>query len=39
MGRACSKNGEKRNTYMLLVGKPETKEKQVTGEWIMLRRI
>jgi hypothetical protein len=25
MGGACSTNGEKRNTYMLLVGKPEGK--------------
>jgi hypothetical protein len=25
MGRACSTNGEKRNGYMLLVGKPEGK--------------
>jgi hypothetical protein len=24
-GRACSKNGEKRNAYMILVGKPEGK--------------
>jgi hypothetical protein len=23
MGRACIKNGEKRNTYRILVGKPE----------------
>jgi hypothetical protein len=25
MGRACSTNGEKRNAYMILVGKPEGK--------------
>jgi hypothetical protein len=25
MGRACSSNGEKRNTYTILVGKPEGK--------------
>jgi hypothetical protein len=25
MGRACSTNGEKRNPYMILVGKPEGK--------------
>jgi hypothetical protein len=25
MGRACSKNGEKRNTYRILVAKPEEK--------------
>jgi hypothetical protein len=25
MGRACAENGEKRNTYRLLVGKPEEK--------------
>jgi hypothetical protein len=25
MGRACSKNGEKGDTYMLLIGKPEGK--------------
>jgi hypothetical protein len=23
MGRACSTNGEKRNTYRIMVGKPE----------------
>jgi hypothetical protein len=26
MGRACSTNGEKRNAYRMLVGKPEGKE-------------
>jgi hypothetical protein len=26
MGRACSTNGEKRNAYKILVGKPETKK-------------
>jgi hypothetical protein len=25
MGRACSTNGEKRNVYRILVGKPEVK--------------
>jgi hypothetical protein len=25
MGRACSANGEKRNAYKILVGKPEGK--------------
>jgi hypothetical protein len=25
MGRACSTNGEKRNAYKILVGKPEGK--------------
>jgi hypothetical protein len=25
MGRACSKNGEKRNAYRILVGKPQRK--------------
>jgi hypothetical protein len=25
MGRACSRNGEKRNAYRILVGKPEGK--------------
>jgi hypothetical protein len=25
MGRACGKNGEKRNPYKILVGKPERK--------------
>jgi hypothetical protein len=25
MARACSKNGEKRNAYRILVGKPEVK--------------
>jgi hypothetical protein len=26
IGRACSMNGEKRNTYKILVGKPEGKK-------------
>jgi hypothetical protein len=26
MGRACSKNGKKRNAYRILVGKPEGKK-------------
>jgi hypothetical protein len=25
MGRACNRNGEKRNAYRILVGKPEGK--------------
>jgi hypothetical protein len=29
MGRACSMNGEKRNAYRILVGKPEGK---ITGK-------
>jgi hypothetical protein len=42
MGGACSKNGEKRNAYMLLVGKPEGKRplgRQNVGAWIILRYI
>jgi hypothetical protein len=26
MGRACSTNGEKRNAYRILMGKPENKK-------------
>jgi hypothetical protein len=38
MGRACSTNGEKMNTYRILVGNPEGKdhyEDQDVGGWIM----
>jgi hypothetical protein len=40
MGGSCSRNGEKRNEYRLLVGKPEGKrplENQDVGGWIILR--
>jgi hypothetical protein len=40
MGRACSTNGEKRNAYTILVGKPEGKnhlEDQDVGEWIIFK--
>jgi hypothetical protein len=30
MGRPCSTNGEKRNAYRLLVGKPERKSTRKT---------
>jgi hypothetical protein len=39
MGRPCSTNGEKRNSYRLLLGKPEGKrplENQDIGGWIIL---
>jgi hypothetical protein len=39
MGWPCSTNGEKRNVYRLLVGKPEgktTKEDKDVGGWIIL---
>jgi hypothetical protein len=40
MGRACSTNGEKRNAYRILVGKPEGRNhyehQDVTG-WILLK--
>jgi hypothetical protein len=39
MGGPCSTDGEKRNAYRLLVGKPEGKrplEDQEVGWWIML---
>jgi hypothetical protein len=42
MGRACSTNGEKRNVYRVLVGKPEGKshwEDQDVGGWIILKWI
>jgi hypothetical protein len=43
MGRTCSKNGEKRIAYTILVGKPEgTKhywEDQDVGGWIILQWI
>jgi hypothetical protein len=36
MGRAYSTNGEKRNTYRLLVGKPEGKRPlgRPRGSWV-----
>jgi hypothetical protein len=36
MGRACSTNGEKRNTYRILVGKPEGKRPlgRPTRRWV-----
>jgi hypothetical protein len=36
MGRACSTNGEKRNAYKILVGKPEGKIllKRPTRRWV-----
>jgi hypothetical protein len=39
MGRACSTNGTKSNAYMILVGKPEGKEYQDVGGWIILKWI
>jgi hypothetical protein len=42
MGGPCSTNGEKRNAYRLLVGKPEGKRplrNQDVGGWIILRGI
>jgi hypothetical protein len=38
MGRICSTNGEKRNAYKLMVGKPEGKRllgrpRQMDGSW------
>jgi hypothetical protein len=42
MGRACSTNGEKRNAYKVLVGKPERKRPlkyQDIGVWILLKWI
>jgi hypothetical protein len=38
MGRSCSTNEKKRNTYRLLVGKPERRdyyEDQYAGVWII----
>jgi hypothetical protein len=37
MGRACSTNGEKRNAYRILVGKPEGKIG--VGGWTILKWI
>jgi hypothetical protein len=42
MGRACSTNGEKRNAYRILVGKPEGKRLLDLGgrkiiEWTLER--
>jgi hypothetical protein len=42
MSRACSTNGEKRNIYRILVGKPEGKnhwEDQDVGGWKILKWI
>jgi hypothetical protein len=42
MSRACSTNGEKRNVYRILVGKPEGKislRNQNIGGWIILKWI
>jgi hypothetical protein len=44
MGGACSKHGEMRNAYEIVVGKPETKrplgrprrDEKITCEWILL---
>jgi hypothetical protein len=41
MSRACSMNGDKRNAYKLLVGKPEGKRplgRQVVGGPTILKR-
>jgi hypothetical protein len=40
MGRVCCTNGEKRNAYRILVGKPEVKrplESPKVSGWIILR--
>jgi hypothetical protein len=34
MGRACSTNGEKRNAYRILVGKPEGKRPRPRHRWV-----
>jgi hypothetical protein len=41
MGRACRKNGEKRNGYRVLVGKPEGKRplRRPRRRWVDLREI
>jgi hypothetical protein len=42
MGRACSTNGEWRNAYRILVGKPEVRnhwEVQDAGGWTILKWI
>jgi hypothetical protein len=41
MGRACSTNGEKRNVYRVLVGKPEGKSPlgRPRCRWIILKWI
>jgi hypothetical protein len=40
MGWACSTNGEMRNTYRILVGKPEgNKEDQDVVGWIIVKWI
>jgi hypothetical protein len=40
MGRVCSTNGEKRDVYRILVGKPEgktTRKTETILEWILER--
>jgi hypothetical protein len=37
MGRACSTHGEKRNAYMILVGKPGVKRRLDVGGTIILK--
>jgi hypothetical protein len=39
MGRACSKNGKKRNAYRMLVGKPEETLGRPRRRWVGLREI
>jgi hypothetical protein len=34
MARTCNKNGEKKNVYRILVGKPEGR-KEITGKIMM----
>jgi hypothetical protein len=36
MGKACSTNGEKRNAYRILMGKPEEKRKlgRTRSRWV-----
>jgi hypothetical protein len=34
MGGECSTNGEKRNAYRLLVGKPEGRTERPTRRWV-----
>jgi hypothetical protein len=37
MGRACSTNGEKKNAYRILVGKPEGRRPLDVGGWTILK--
>jgi hypothetical protein len=42
MGRACSTNGEKRNAYRILIGRPKGKRPQEdkdVGGWTILKWI